>query len=96
MPLVAKNAIVTGGASGIGLATRRRLARDNVSARARIHAGVERVTSFRPFTKSPALELAPTGVTVNNIPPGFVDTPMLQAARASISGGIAGQAANSR
>ena len=47
------------------------------------------------FTKSLALELAPTGVTVNNIPPGFVDTPMLQAATASIAGGIAGQAANS-
>jgi 2-hydroxycyclohexanecarboxyl-CoA dehydrogenase len=47
------------------------------------------------FTKSLALELAPTGVTVNNIPPGFVDTPMLQAATSSIAGGIAGQAANS-
>jgi 2-hydroxycyclohexanecarboxyl-CoA dehydrogenase len=47
------------------------------------------------FTKSLALELAPTGVTVNNIPPGFVDTPMLQAATASIAGGIAGPAANS-
>ena len=30
MPLVGKNAIVTGGASGIGLATCRRLARDGV------------------------------------------------------------------
>ena len=30
------------------------------------------------LTKSLALELAPTGVTVNNIPPGFVDTPMLR------------------
>jgi 2-hydroxycyclohexanecarboxyl-CoA dehydrogenase len=210
MPLVGKNAIVTGGASGIGLATCRRLARDgvgigvwdidyagaqraaaelvasgaravacnvDVSARAQIDAGVERVhaelgkvqilinnagmTSFRPFlevteaewekvmfvnlksmflctqavlpdmlaagwgrvinissssaqtgsarmttyssskggvitfTKSLALELAPTGVTVNNIPPGFIDTPMLQAATSSIAGGIAGQAANS-
>ena len=47
------------------------------------------------FTKSLALELAPTGVTVNNIPPGFVDTPMLQAATANIAGGVAGQAANS-
>ena len=210
MSLVGKNAIVTGGASGIGLATCRRLARDgvgigvwdidyagaqrtaaelvasgtravacnvDVSARAQIDTAVERVhaelgkvqilvnnagmTSFRPFlevteaewervmfvnlksmflctqavlpdmlaagwgrvinissssaqtgsarmttyasskggviafTKSLALELAPTGVTVNNIPPGFVDTAMLQASTASIAGGIAGQAANS-
>jgi 2-hydroxycyclohexanecarboxyl-CoA dehydrogenase len=210
MSLQGKNAIVTGGASGIGLATCRRLARDgagiavwdvdhagaqraaaelaatgvralackvDVSSRPQISAAVERVhgelgpvqilvnnagmTSFRPFlevteeewervmfvnlksmflctqavlpdmlaagwgriinissssaqtgsarmttyssskggviafTKSLALELAPTGVTVNNIPPGFIDTPMLQASTASIAGGIAGQAANS-
>jgi 2-hydroxycyclohexanecarboxyl-CoA dehydrogenase len=30
------------------------------------------------FTKSLAMELAPTGITVNNVPPGFVDTPMLR------------------
>lgn len=30
------------------------------------------------FTKALARELAATGVTVNNIPPGFVDTPMLR------------------
>ena len=30
------------------------------------------------LTKSLALELASSGVTVNNIPPGFVDTPMLR------------------
>ena len=30
------------------------------------------------FTKSLALELAAKGITVNNIPPGFVDTPMLR------------------
>ena len=210
MSLVGKNAIVTGGASGIGLATCRRLARDgvgigvwdvdyagaqraaaelvaagaravacnvDVSARAQIAAGVERVhaelgsvqilvnnagvTSFRPFlevteaewdrvmsvnlkslflctqavlpdmlstgwgrvinissssaqsgsarmttyasskggviafTKSLALEFAAAGITVNNIPPGFVDTPMLQASSEKITGGIAGQAANS-
>jgi len=30
------------------------------------------------LTKSLALELASSGATVNNIPPGFVDTPMLR------------------
>ncbi|ONH60872.1 short-chain dehydrogenase [Frankia sp. CcI49] len=31
------------------------------------------------MTKSLALELGPKGITVNTIPPGFVDTPMLRA-----------------
>ncbi len=31
------------------------------------------------FTKSLAQEYATTGITVNNIPPGFIDTPMLRA-----------------
>jgi 2-hydroxycyclohexanecarboxyl-CoA dehydrogenase len=30
------------------------------------------------FTKALALEVAPLGITVNTIPPGFVDTPMLR------------------
>jgi NAD(P)-dependent dehydrogenase (short-subunit alcohol dehydrogenase family) len=30
------------------------------------------------FTKALALELAPKGITVNTIPPGFIDTPMLR------------------
>ena len=31
------------------------------------------------FTKALALELAAQGITVNNIPPGFIQTPMLEA-----------------
>lgn len=34
------------------------------------------------FTKALALELGPKGITVNTIPPGFVDTPMLRATEA--------------
>jgi 2-hydroxycyclohexanecarboxyl-CoA dehydrogenase len=33
------------------------------------------------FTKSLAQELAATGVTVNNVPPGFIDTPMMRSAQ---------------
>ncbi|WP_280425991.1 SDR family NAD(P)-dependent oxidoreductase [Nocardia carnea] len=39
------------------------------------------------LTKSLALELGPAGITVNTIPPGFVDTPML---RSSESQGLLG------
>lgn len=34
------------------------------------------------LTKSLALEFGPSGITVNTIPPGFIDTPMLRAAEA--------------
>jgi 2-hydroxycyclohexanecarboxyl-CoA dehydrogenase len=34
------------------------------------------------FTKALALELAPHGITVNTIPPGFIDTPMARRAEA--------------
>ena len=40
------------------------------------------------LTKSLALEFGPKGITVNTIPPGFIDTPML---RASESKGLLGE-----
>jgi len=39
------------------------------------------------LTKALALELAPHGITVNNIPPGMIDTPMLR--RAEADGNVA-------
>jgi 2-hydroxycyclohexanecarboxyl-CoA dehydrogenase len=49
------------------------------------------------FTRSLAVEMAATGVTVNNIPPGFIDTPMLLAAANpnGLQAGIDAVAANS-
>lgn len=41
------------------------------------------------FTKSLGLELASKGITVNNIPPGFVDTPMLRKSPVDIEKQIA-------
>jgi len=35
------------------------------------------------LTRALALELAPHGITVNNIPPGMIDTPMLRGAEAA-------------
>ncbi len=54
------------------------------------HSGVPRMTAYVSaksgvigLTKCLALEFGRKGVTVNTIPPGFVDTPMLRAADAA-------------
>ena len=41
------------------------------------------------FTKSLALEYADKGITVNTIPPGYVDTPMLRATARNFEGTVA-------
>ena len=38
-------------------------------------------TAVVGLTKSLSLELGPEGITVNTIPPGFIDTPMLRKVR---------------
>lgn len=54
------------------------------------HSGVPRMTAYVSaksgvigLTKCLALEFGRRGVTVNTIPPGFIDTPMLRAAAAA-------------
>jgi len=42
------------------------------------------------FTKALAMEYAAHGITVNNIPPGFVDTPMLRASPVNVDAYAAG------
>lgn len=45
------------------------------------------------FTKALAMEFAAKGITANNVPPGFVDTPMLRASANLISAGSVEQTA---
>jgi 2-hydroxycyclohexanecarboxyl-CoA dehydrogenase len=35
------------------------------------------------------MEYAATGITVNNIPPGYIDTPMLRATARNVEGSVA-------
>lgn len=41
------------------------------------------------FTRALAIELAAKGITVNNIPPGFVDTPMLRGSHVNVEAAAA-------
>jgi len=41
------------------------------------------------FTKALAIELAAQGITVNNIPPGFIDTPMLRSSPVNVEAAVA-------
>jgi 2-hydroxycyclohexanecarboxyl-CoA dehydrogenase len=42
------------------------------------------------LTKALAMEYAAAGITVNNIPPGYIDTPMLRATARNVEGTVAG------
>jgi 2-hydroxycyclohexanecarboxyl-CoA dehydrogenase len=102
MLLAGKVAVVTGGASGIGLAISQRFAREGalVAVWDIDEAGAQRVTSelvasggkaigcrvdvsnrehIEAATQRVRAELGAVSILVNNVPPGFVDTPLLRA-----------------
>jgi len=123
-PCATRVAVVTGGASGIGLGVAQRLAHDGANVAIfdvavnltgtfhccqavlpdMVEVGWGRIVNISSsstqsgqplmahyvasksgvvgLTKSLALEFGPKGITVNTIPPGFTDTPMIRDAEA--------------
>src|SRR5258708_5811388 len=79
--LAGKVALVTGGSRGIGAAVARRLARDSAGVADRTGfpgAAVYGMTkaAVAALTRGLAIDLAPRGITVNNVQPGPTETDM--------------------